>query len=254
MTGIIDSGISAAVGRYHERGGGLRTPVAVLFDMDGVLYDSMPHHARAWKSMCDENGIKAELEEFFPYEGRTGASTINVLFNRQYGRDATDEEIKRLYRRKTEFFGAMSPVAMMAGAEKAIGTCLELGLACVLVTGSGQGTLLGRLDTDYPGAFPAGNRVTAYDVNHGKPDPEPYLKGLEKAGTDVSHAIAVDNAPLGVESASRAGIFTIGVRTGPLVPGSLLDAGADIEVDSMEEVARVIREIHRLQSLHPCYD
>lgn len=242
---MTDTEILAALDRYRRRGGILSTPVVALFDMDGVLYDSMPNHARAWKSMCDENGIKAELEEFFPYEGRTGASTINVLFNRQYGRNATEEEIKRLYHRKTEFFSAMPPVVMMAGADKAIGTCLELGLACVLVTGSGQGTLLGRLGTDYPGAFPAGRRVTAYDVSHGKPDPEPYLKGLEKAGTDAAHAVAVDNAPLGVESASRAGIFTIGVRTGPIPSGSLLEAGADIEVESMAEVAEVIRGIHQ---------
>ncbi len=246
---MTDTEILAALDRYRQRGRVLNTPVAALFDMDGVLYDSMPNHARAWKSMCDENGIKAELEEFFPYEGRTGASTINVLFNRQYGRNATEEEIKRLYRRKTEFFSAMPPVVMMAGADKAIGTCPELGLACVLVTGSGQGTLLGRLDTDYSGAFPAGRRVTAYDVSHGKPDPEPYLKGLEKAGTDASHAVAVDNAPLGVESASRAGIFTIGVRTGPIPSGSLLEAGADIEVESMAEVAEVISTLSRRTAL-----
>lgn len=37
---------------------------AVLFDMDGVLYDSMPRHAKAWKSVCDEAGIEAVTEEF----------------------------------------------------------------------------------------------------------------------------------------------------------------------------------------------
>ena len=88
--------------------------------------------------------------------------------------------------------------------------------------------------------------MTAYDVRRGKPDPEPYLVGLAKAGAMPTEGVGVDNAPLGVESASRAGLFTIGVRTGPLKPGSLLEAGADIELESMEECERVLERIFRL--------
>jgi beta-phosphoglucomutase-like phosphatase (HAD superfamily) len=70
--------------------------------------------------------------------------------------------------------------------------------------------------------------VTAFDVKHGKPHPEPYLMGLEKAGVSASEAIVIENAPLGVEAAHAAGIYTIAVNTGPLSPKVLLDAGADI--------------------------
>lgn len=155
---------------------------AVLFDMDGVLYDSMPRHAKAWKGVCDEAGIEAVTEEFFAYEGRTGASTIDLLVRRQFGRPATEEESRRLYKRKTEFFAEMPLAPVMPGAQRAVAVVAESGLPSVLVTGSGQGTLLERLDTDYPGAFPKWRRVTAYDVSHGKPDPEPYLAGLAKVG------------------------------------------------------------------------
>lgn len=74
--------IEAALVRYHNRvGAQLENVQAVLFDMDGVLYDSMPGHARAWKAMCDAVGIQCEYDEFFGYEGRTGASTINCYIN-----------------------------------------------------------------------------------------------------------------------------------------------------------------------------
>ena len=43
-----------------------------------VLYDSMPGHARAWMEMCRREGLHAEYDEFFGYEGRTGASTISL--------------------------------------------------------------------------------------------------------------------------------------------------------------------------------
>lgn len=220
----------------------LERPFAVLFDMDGILYDSMPLHARAWKKMCDLNGIEADEAEFFGYEGRTGASTINILFNRQYGHGADDDLCKRLYAQKSEFFKEMPEPLMMPGAKEAVDVVQAAGARCVLVTGSGQHSVLDRLERDYPGAF--GIRVTGLDVKHGKPHPEPFLKGLDKAGAKTTQALAVDNAPLGVRSASDAGIFTIGVRTGPLHKGALLEAGANIELDSMDECAQVLKWIY----------
>lgn len=215
---------------------------AVLFDMDGILYDSMPGHAKAWLAMCRDNGIDADFDEFFAYEGRTGASTINLLFRRQFGRDASEEEVKRLYGVKSANFAALGPAPLMQGAQEAVAAVLEAGALPVLVTGSGQASLLTRLERDFPGAFPAARRVTAHDVRYGKPHPEPFLTGLKKAGVDASEAIAVDNAPLGVRSAAAADIFTVGVRTGPLAEGTLLDSGADLEILSMGGCAVFLRE------------
>ena len=67
------------------------TPKAALIDMDGTLYDSMKNHTAAWHRLITEAGIPCTREEFYLYEGRTGASTINYLINRAWGRDATDE-------------------------------------------------------------------------------------------------------------------------------------------------------------------
>ena len=55
--------------------------------------------------------------------------------------------------------------------------------------------------------------ISGSDVTHGKPHPEPYLMGLEKAGVQASEAIVVENAPLGVEAAHAAGIFTRSAST-----------------------------------------
>ena len=57
-------------------------PKAVLFDMDGVLFDSMPAHARSWATVCTEFGLKMSAEEAYMHEGRTGESTINILTQR----------------------------------------------------------------------------------------------------------------------------------------------------------------------------
>lgn len=208
---------------------------AALFDMDGVLYDSMPRHARAWMAMCRRNGLKAQPEEFFAWEGRTGASTIDILMMRQHGRHATTDEVKALYGIKSAIFRTFPSLPPMYGAREAVDTVVASGCPAVLVTGSGQESLLDKVAYDFPGAFLPGQRVTALDVKCGKPDPEPYLMGARKAGVSPRLCVAVDNAPLGVESAHKAGCFTIGVRTGPLAPGCLLEAGADIEIEDMEQ-------------------
>ena len=155
---------------------------AALIDMDGVLYDSMPYHARAWHQMMTEQGIKTTPEEFYLYEGMTGPATINLIFRRELHRDATPDEKHNLYARKAELFVEMGKKKPMPGADRMLRAFEKARIPRVLVTGSAQSSLIGNLDKDYPGAFPMDKRVTALDVVHGKPDPEPYLKGVMKAG------------------------------------------------------------------------
>ena len=92
------------------------SPRAALIDMDGTLYDSMKNHTAAWHRLITEAGIPCTREEFYLYEGRTGASTINHLVNRAWGRDATDEEKAHLYQLKTVYFNELPPVQPMPGA------------------------------------------------------------------------------------------------------------------------------------------
>ncbi|MEG1999483.1 MAG: HAD-IA family hydrolase, partial [Bacteroidales bacterium] len=85
--------------------------------------------------------------------------------------------------------------------------------------------------------------VTAFDVKIGKPNPEPYLIGLKKAGVKATEAIVIENAPLGIEAGVSAGIFTIGVNTGPLPDELLYEAGADIVFPDIYVLTEEIRKI-----------
>lgn len=210
---------------------------AVLFDMDGVLYDSMPLHARAWHTAMKQHGLWLDMDEAFMHEGRTGAGTINIISNRMRGRDATAREIEEIYSTKSEIFATYPEPSEMKGAAELLSKVKACGLKIVLVTGSGQKSLLGRLNRSYPGIFCPELMVTAFDVKKGKPDPEPYLMGLEKAGVGPEEAMVVENAPLGVQAASAARIFTIAANTGPLPDEALLDAGADVLLPSMQALA-----------------
>ena len=75
--------------------------------------------------------------------------------------------------------------------------------------------------------------VTAFDVKYGKPNPEPYLMALQKAGIKANEAIVIENAPLGVRAGVAAGIFTVALNTGPLPDEVLLKEGANLLFPSM---------------------
>ena len=213
---------------------------AVLFDMDGVLFDSMPNHAYAWSHAMTQFGLEMTAYEAYLHEGRTGSGTIDILTQRYWGRDATPEEIERIYAAKAALFNTLPKPKPMPGALEAPTAAKPLGCKIVLVTGSAQAKLLESLEQHYPGFFCEELMVTGFDVKRGKPDPEPYLMGLQKAEVKAGEAVVVENAPLGVESAKGAGIFTIAANTGPLEDSILKEAGADIVVPGLKEVADLL--------------
>lgn len=208
---------------------------AVLFDMDGVLYDSMKWHAKSWKETMDHFDIPSTSEEFYLYEGMVGSHTINYLMNREKGRDATDQEKENIYKLKTELFTEYNDGSLIPYSYDFVKKVHGEGLICVVVTGSGQPTLINKLEHNFPFLFKKERIVTAFDVKNGKPHPEPYLMGLEKAGyLKPNQAVVIENAPRGVEAAVAAGIFTIAINTGPMPDRVLADAGADIVLPSMK--------------------
>lgn len=212
---------------------------AALIDMDGVLYDSMPFHARSWHQLFLDLGVEnSNPDEYYLYEGMKGSDTIGLILKRELNRDTTEEERISIYSQKTELFKHCGEAPKMPGAPEMLEALKSLGLNTVLVTGSGQPSLLDKINKDYPGFFPKERMVTAFDVKNGKPHPEPYLRGLEKAGVEASQAIVIENAPLGVRAGKAAGLFTIAVTTGPIPREVFVTEGADLIFPDMPSFAR----------------
>lgn len=213
--------------------------------MDGTLYDSMSNHASSWYQMVREHDIECTPEEFYLYEGATGHFTVNMLIERKFGRKATEQEVHDFYERKAEIFRAKPAPEVMPGARELVERLAALPShpQTILVTGSAQGSLLDRLDADFPGRFPAERRVTALNVKRGKPYPDPFLQGAALAGVEPQECVVIENAPLGVTAGHRAGCFTVAVATGPIPLSTLKEAGADLVFSSMPECANKLPEI-----------
>ena len=209
---------------------------AVLFDMDGVLFDSMPYHADAWSKVMTDAGFNFSREDVYMNEGRTGADTINTASIAQFGHPSTPEQIEALCKAKCDIFATYPPTPRMPGALELIEKVKSCGLTPMIVTGSGTPTLLDRIESNFPGLFDPKHIVTSFNVKRGKPFPDPYLLALEKGGFSAHEAIVVENAPLGVTAGVAAGLFTIAVNTGPLKDSILADAGASIIFPSMQKL------------------
>ena len=200
---------------------------AFFFDMDGVLFDSMPAHAAAWEEVMMRHGLNFRAQDVYINEGRTGQSVIREAITTIEHREPSDEEIWDIYHEKNEAFSRRGEPRPMRDVERVLRLLRERQRAIWIVTGSGQKSLFARLEGCFPGVFAPERMVTAYDVKHGKPDPEPYLRAWERSGYPKEQCCVIENAPLGVRAGKAAGLYTIAVNTGPLPDEMLQREGAD---------------------------
>ena len=214
---------------------------AIFFDMDGVIYDSMGNHAIAWNKAFADLGVDFPLEQVYLNEGRTGSSTIQMCFAEKLGRRATEAEILHIYAKKSEFFEELPKPVPFDGMKELMQRIKDAGIAIWVVTGSAQEQLLDGLCNDFAGLIEKDRIVSAKDVRHGKPHPEPYLNALKKSGFAAAEVLVVENAPLGVESAKAAGIRTICINTGILADQILWSAGADAVVKEVKDLEKYLK-------------
>ena len=217
---------------------------AYFFDMDGVLFDSMPRHAIAWEEVMKQHGLPFTAYDCYVNEGRTGESVIREAFLKALGRDATQEEVKTIYAEKSAYYHQLlqTTTPTIPGVADVLQFVKEQGHQIWVVTGSGMRTLLDSLNEVFPAIFQQDQMITAFDVTQGKPHPEPYLKAWERSGLPKEQCLVIENAPLGVRSGKAAGLTVYAVNTGILKREDLLQAGADIVFDSMHELLQFLQQ------------
>ena len=109
--------IAEGIRRYLEEHGYERMDVrTAMFDMDGVLFDSMKNHARCWHETMTHYGYTFPTWEAYMHEGRTSAGTINIVSQRERGHDATEAEIEEMYAYKVRLFDQCPEAREMPGA------------------------------------------------------------------------------------------------------------------------------------------
>ena len=151
-----------------DHGFGEFNPKAVLFDMDGVLYDSMPNHAVAWQESMKQFDIHMTASDAYATEGARGIDTIQMMVKKQKGIDISLDEAQKMYDVKTEIFHTMPTAQIFPGVKDIMQKIKNAGMQVGVVTGSGQRPLILRLLDDFGDFLDESHIVTAYrPLSHG---------------------------------------------------------------------------------------
>ena len=197
---------------------------AALFDMDGVITDTMPLHFEAWKRAFANAGIAVEKMDVYLREGMISTAMAKEIAVAN-GRHLSEDEIRTVVDEKTRTFGELARDSARAydGVKETLGMLRNNGIAVALVTGSRRESASAVLKkVGLEGAFDA--IVCAEDVSEGKPSPEPYLTAMKKFGMPSLNCVVVENAPLGIRSAKAAKAGYVIAIASTLDPSYLQDA------------------------------
>ncbi|MCQ2310524.1 MAG: HAD-IA family hydrolase [Paludibacteraceae bacterium] len=212
--------------------------------MDGTLFDSMPNHSAAWEEVMSGHGLHFSAYDCYVNEGRTGQDVIHEAIWAKEHRNATEDEIWAIYEEKTAAFQRRGGAGPIKGVIEVLQWIKNQPNTQIwIVTGSGQKTLFDTLQNTFPDIFEKDKMVTAFDVQKGKPDPEPYLIAWQRSGLKKEECCVIENAPLGIRSGHEAGLFTIGVNTGILTKEDLTNAGANIVFDNMPDFLNWLKQL-----------
>ncbi len=183
---------------------------AVVFDMDGVITNTMPDHYRAWKKVFSEIGIKVNRLDVYSREGQSGFQSILEIC-RERDRPCTAREARVLLSRKERLFKRNVRIRFIPGARRFLRQLRRSGFLLGLVTGTARQEVAKMLSEDITRLFSV--IVTASDVCNGKPHPEPYLKAVGRLKVRPRDAVAIENASSGIRSARMAGLWCVALET-----------------------------------------
>jgi HAD superfamily hydrolase (TIGR01509 family) len=210
---------------------------AVIFDMDGVLIDSEPLHFEALRRTLSSDAYSLEQAENEAFLGTSTESTLETLVRRhalpgsvaEYGRRYDSAVLDVLAQPHAPQPGVLALIARL----RALG--LKLGLASSSRRAWIDATLASIGLSDAFDAITAGD-----DITHSKPDPEIYVLTAQRLGVGPERCVAIEDSPSGVQSAARAGMFVLAVRTAytshlPL-PGATRIVESLVDVDVSQDV------------------
>jgi beta-phosphoglucomutase len=208
---------------------------AAIWDVDGTLVDTAEQHFQAWEAVCREQGRHFTRADFAATFGRRNPEIIHFLF----GDRLNDEQTAALAERKEELYRAAASrsVSLLPGVGALLDGLHGAGFMQAIGSSAPRANLelILRL-TGIEHFFAA--VVSSEDTQRGKPDPQVFQVGAERLGIAPAHCVVFEDAVAGVQAARAGGMKCVAVRfVGHHPEATLRQAGADLVVDSLEQVS-----------------
>jgi len=183
---------------------------AVLFDMDGVLIDSMPYHFISWFETLKHYGIRVTPTDIYAREGEKWIKSVTEFFA-MGNQPLTKKRMREVFNMRDKIFKKFFTPFLFEGAEDLVKLLKNKGYLIAIVTGSGSKEAKRMLPKSLYECF---DTVVGGDmVKHGKPHPEPYLIAAKKLKVKPSECLVIENAPYGIKSAKAAKMCCFAVQT-----------------------------------------
>jgi len=209
-------------------------PAAFIFDMDGIIVDSMPYHFISWHEALKSFGVSVSCLDVYLKEGEKWQNSV-VSFLRKENIKPTKRNLKKIFSIHEKVFKKLFRRAIFKGAPELLKELKKKGFKLGLVTGTNSTRVKKIISAELAGIFDT--IVTGDEVEKSKPHPEPYLKAAKQLGILPRNCVVIENAPYGVESAKKAGMFCIAVATS--LPKEYLKR-ADLVIDKLQQISSVI--------------
>ena len=198
--------------------------------MDGVIVDSMPYHFLAWYEALRPYGVRVSCFEVYSREGERWDKSLKD-FLRMGNLKPTPGLMREVFASRQKIFKKYFKRFIFKGVEEFLRCLKGKGYRLGLVTGTPHAQVIRILPASIRSLFDC--MVCGDQVRNGKPHPEPYMKAGRLLKLAVHECAVVENAPYGIESAQRAGMFCIAVTTS--LPSVYLSK-ADRIVDRLEDI------------------
>lgn len=180
----------------------------VLFDYDGVIADTMTDNFHAWQKALKTYGVALQEDDYYPLEGMNTISIAKHIVNQYHLSESIALSIvdakEDNYRKNNNF-------RIYPYIYKLISLLKKNGIKLALITGASKLRVMNITSSEVMSNFDV--VVTGEMVKYPKPDPQPYLIGLDRLHIKPEQGLAVENAPLGIQSAKFAGLYCIALCT-----------------------------------------
>ncbi|MFV0421095.1 HAD family hydrolase [Oleidesulfovibrio sp.] len=204
--------------------------IALLFDMDGVIFDSEPVHEMIFRNFARKLGFSVSAEEYRQLIGTSSVSQWRKM-KEQFNLQGTAQELSdaKMAHYK-EYLRTTSGLQPMSGLQRLLDELrandIPFALASSNTTDIVSATLC-AIGMDHMFS----TRVGGNDVTHAKPAPDIFLLAAGKLGVPAQRCVVVEDSTNGILAATRAGMKSIGFDN-PNSPGQNL-SGADLRISSL---------------------